>query len=161
MIYGKDVKTNLRIGSTSEPLGTVRLEEIRDGVEDYEMLYMYREAYGETAMKNMIKKVSKNVVDYLSMPSFDISSYGGASAEDVFASVRIELGSAIEAPEEEDKLIGDVNLDGKINLNDLADIKKLLAGAESAAAFSEVNSDINEDGKLNLDDLKAIKILLA
>lgn len=58
-------------------------------------------------------------------------------------------------------LTGDVNDDGKINLDDLAAIKKLLAGADGSEIFNSVNSDINGDGKLNIDDLAAMKKLLA
>ncbi len=98
LLYGKDMKTYLRVFGSTTPLGTVRVEHLRDGVEDYEMLYQYREAYGETAMQTLISKVSSNVVNYLSMPAFNRSSYPSSMTnEDVFASVRIELGNAVEA----------------------------------------------------------------
>ena len=60
----------------------------------------------------------------------------------------------------DDVLIGDVNGDGRINLNDLAAIKKLLAGA-TEGTYVLANSDVNQDGKLNLGDLADIKKLLA
>ena len=59
-----------------------------------------------------------------------------------------------------DVLIGDVNGDGRINLSDLAAIKKLLAGA-TEGTYVLANSDVNQDGKLNLGDLADIKKLLA
>lgn len=89
----------------------------------------------------------------------DVESDINSNSENVdviFAPAKAEI-----KPLEDTLLIGDVNVDGKINLNDLADIKKLLAGAEDAAGFSEKNADINQDGKLNINDLPAIKILLA
>ncbi|MBR6917792.1 MAG: DUF4091 domain-containing protein [Clostridia bacterium] len=95
--YGKDMKTYLSVAYTNQPLGTIRVENIRDGIEDYEMLYMYREGYGEAAMQDFITKVSNNVVSYLSMPGFDRSEYSNTMTdEDVFAAVRIELGNAVE-----------------------------------------------------------------
>ena len=161
LVYGKDVKVALRIGSVSDPVGTVRVEHMRDGIEDYEMLYLYREAFGEAAMQNFIKKVSNNVVDYLSMPSFDTSSYAGKTAEDIFAEVRIELGNAVEeANGEPEVIIGDVNDDGLITLSDLAALKKFLAGVSGAEA-NVANSDVSGDGLVTIADIGAIKKLLA
>ncbi len=56
-------------------------------------------------------------------------------------------------------LIGDVNGDGKINLNDLADIKKYLAGADGV--FNVPACDVNGDAAHNIEDLSAMKKLLA
>ncbi|MBQ7670007.1 MAG: DUF4091 domain-containing protein, partial [Clostridia bacterium] len=64
LMYGKDVKTSIMIDNKDEPLGTIRVEHIRDGIEDYEMLYQYREKYGQAAMDTLINKVTANVVDY-------------------------------------------------------------------------------------------------
>ena len=99
-LYGRDVRTYLGLGSSSQPLGTVRVEHIRDGIEDYEMLYKYKNLYGESAMNTLIKKVSTDVTCYLSMPAFNRSAYSSSMTnEDIFASVRIELGNAVEARE--------------------------------------------------------------
>ena len=79
-------------------LGTIRVEEMRDGIEDYEMLYMYRELFGEKAMQNYISRVSDNVVSYLTMPTFDRSEWDASMTnEDIFAQVRIKLGNILEA----------------------------------------------------------------
>ena len=135
---------------------------MRDGIEDYEMLYMYREAYGETAMQNFIAKVSNNVVDYLSMPSFNATGYSASMTdEDVFAAVRIELGNAVEeAKSAAEVIIGDVNDDGLITLSDLAALKKFLAGVAGAEA-NVANSDVSGDGLVTIADIGAIKKLLA
>ena len=162
LLYGKDIRVALHMTNTTEPLGTVRVEHIRDGIEDYEMLYMYREAYGETAMQNFIAKVSNNVVDYLSMPSFSKSGYSSSMTnEDIFAAVRIELGNAVEeAKGEPEVIIGDVNDDGLITLSDLAALKKFLAGVSGAEA-NVANSDVSGDGLVTIADIGAIKKLLA
>lgn len=98
LLYGKAMKTYLRVNGSTTPLGTVRVEHLRDGIEDYEMLYQYREAYGEAAMNTLISKVSSNVANYLSMPAFNRSAYPSSMTnEDVFAAVRRELGDAVEA----------------------------------------------------------------
>lgn len=98
LYYGSDVKSALRINNPKSPLGTIRVEHIRDGIEDYEMLYMYRERFGEEAMQDFITKVSDNVCCYISMPGFDRSEWSAdLSDEDVFAAVRIELGNAVES----------------------------------------------------------------
>ncbi|MBR0302891.1 MAG: DUF4091 domain-containing protein [Clostridia bacterium] len=100
LFYGPQIIGYLRLALTSkDPLGTIRVELLRDGVEEYEMLYKYGEIYGEEAMQELISKVSANVVDYLSMPGFERSAEftPDMSDEDVFAAVRIQLGNAVEA----------------------------------------------------------------
>ena len=162
IMYGKDIRVALHMTNSTEPVGTVRIENIRDGIEEYEMLYMYREAFGETAMQDFIKKVSNNVVDYLSMPSFSATGYSASMTdEDVFAAVRIELGNAVEeAKGEPEVIIGDVNDDGLITLSDLAALKKFLAGVSGAEA-NVANSDVSGDGLVTIADIGAIKKLLA
>lgn len=57
-------------------------------------------------------------------------------------------------------LVGDVNQDSRLNLGDLAAIKKLLAGATMNDIQAEA-VDVNADGRDNLGDLADIKKLLA
>lgn len=96
IFYGSDARSVLRLNQ--KYLGTIRVELMRDGIEDYEMLNLYRQYYGEDAMQKMISKVSANVVDYLSLPGFDRSGWDKSlTDEDIFALVRIEVGNAVEA----------------------------------------------------------------
>ena len=62
-------------------------------------------------------------------------------------------------PIKDNILVGDVNGDGLLTIQDLASIKQLLAGADGVYAVA--NSDINGDGLLTIADIAAIKILLA
>ena len=79
-------------------IGTVRVEQMRDGIEEYQMLTMLEEYKGSDAAQAIVSKVSTNVVDYLSLNSFDTSAWGGDMDEyDIMAAVRKELGSAVEA----------------------------------------------------------------
>ena len=64
------------------------------------------------------------------------------------------------APIENNVIIGDVNDDGLITLQDLAALKKYLAGVSGATA-NDLNSDVNGDGLVTIADIGAIKILLA
>ncbi len=163
-IYGNGVlfyeRSAAKVANTSQPLGTIRVEQMRDGIEDYEMLYQYREIYGEEAMQNFIKKVSNNVVDYLSMPSFSTAAYSSSMTdEDIFAAVRIELGNAIENPKTEPKpefAPGDVNCDTHITAHDLADLKCALVGHYGEGVTFE-SCDVNRDGSVNSHDVEAIK----
>ncbi len=168
IIYGKDMKTQLRIGSTNEPLGTVRVEHIRDGIEDYEMLYMYREAYGEAAMNTIINKVSSNVASYLSMPSFNRSAYPSSMTnEDVFAAVRRELGDAVEAAQTAHEHTWD---EGVVTVAPTYTTEGEITYTctECGETYTDVIpplepmiGDVNGDGALNVKDLTLLKKYVA
>lgn len=64
--------------------GSMRLQTIRDGTEDNEMLRMYRELAGDEAADALIAKVTTSVVNF-------------TDSEDALANARIELGNALEA----------------------------------------------------------------
>ena len=68
---------------TEDPISTLRLEQIRDGVEDYEYLVMFEELYGEEMTDEMINLVTSSVVTF----TYD---------DDYLADVRIMLGNMIE-----------------------------------------------------------------
>ncbi|MBQ3528366.1 MAG: DUF4091 domain-containing protein [Clostridia bacterium] len=79
-------------------VGTLRVEIMRDGVEDYQMLTMLEDYLGETAAKNVVARVSKNVVNYLSLNNFSTSEWDSSMSEyDIMASVRRDLGNTLEA----------------------------------------------------------------
>ena len=96
LFYGVAERSFLKL-TKEYVLGTVRVEQMRDGIEDYEMLNMYRNYYGEEAMQAVISQVSDNVTCYLSLPGFDRSAWDSdMTSEDIFAQVRINLGNALE-----------------------------------------------------------------
>ncbi len=97
LFYDRSAISALKVKISNGVLGTLRVEEIRDGIEDYEMLRLYREYYGESAMNSFITKISDNVTSYLSMKDFDRSDWDSSmSDEDIFAEVRKQLGNAVE-----------------------------------------------------------------
>lgn len=54
-----------------------------------------------------------------------------------------------------EKIIGDVNVDGKVDKNDIAALQKWLVGQNVKIDFEL--SDINSDGKINIFDLSQLK----
>lgn len=61
----------------------------------------------------------------------------------------------------EEYQLGDVNLDGKVNLRDVADIQKFMT---DSIAFSDVQkklADVNKDGVINLKDTSALQNIIA
>ena len=79
-------------------VGTLRVELMRDGIEENQMLTMLVEYLGEAAAKEVVSRVSTNVVRYLSLPGFDTSAYDSDMDEyDIMTMVRRDLGNTLEA----------------------------------------------------------------
>ena len=58
-------------------------------------------------------------------------------------------------PDEPQPAVGDVNLDGEVNIADVnAVINVILTGAENSAA------DVNADGEVNIADINAVITLI-
>ena len=66
------------------PIGSLRLEDIRDGIEDYQYLEMAKTLLGQDRVDEIISQVTTGVLHYI-------------DDDDVFAQIRIELGNALEA----------------------------------------------------------------
>lgn len=66
------------------PISSLRLENIRDGIEDYQMLCMLEDVLGEEAAKDMISRITTSVVTY-------------ANNDDYIHAVRVLLGDTLEA----------------------------------------------------------------
>lgn len=49
--------------------------------------------------------------------------------------------------------IGDVNGDGKVNIQDLMKLMYYISGMTDINENSKANADINKDGKINIQDL--------
>jgi hypothetical protein len=66
-----------------EPIPTMRLESIRDGIEDYQMLCMLEELLGREAVDDIIHRITTSVVTY-------------TKDDDYIHAVRILLGDTLE-----------------------------------------------------------------
>ncbi len=67
-----------------EPIGSLRLECIRDGIEDFEYLTLFEQLYGSDKLELVIKQVTTSLGEY-------------TTDEEVFTRVRCLLGMLIEA----------------------------------------------------------------
>lgn len=65
------------------PVGSLRLEAVRDGIEDFEYLTMAEKALGTKKTDKIIKKVSRSILDF-------------TRSEETFVETRIKLGNALE-----------------------------------------------------------------
>ena len=58
-------------------------------------------------------------------------------------------------------IYGDINEDGKVNINDLIKLRKNLAGLETLSVNGNKSADVNKDGKVNMNDLIKMRKHLA
>jgi len=66
------------------PVGSIRLEACRDGVEDFELITMFANTLGKDKAMEFVNKVTTSVTEY-------------SRDSENFNSVRIEMGNALEA----------------------------------------------------------------
>lgn len=57
--------------------------------------------------------------------------------------------------------LGDVNLDGKVNITDATAIQKYLAGSIEFSEVRKLNADVNGDGNITVTDATAIQKIIA
>ena len=94
LFYGA---SQAKMRGVSNYVGTLRVEIMRDGVEEYQMLTMLEDYLGEAVAKQVVSRVSTNVVRYLSLPGFNRSAFASSMDEyDIMAQVRRDLGNALE-----------------------------------------------------------------
>lgn len=92
LLYGKNMaKINV------DYVGTLRVEILRDGVEEYQMLTMLANLKGDKEAKAVVSKVSTNVVNYLSLNGFSTAEWGNMDEYDIMETVRRSLGNEVEA----------------------------------------------------------------
>ena len=95
LFYGANQAT---AAGVTNYVGSIRVEMMRDGVEEYQMLTMIEDLLGEKAAKDIVKKVSTNVVSYLSLPTFSTAGWSSSMDEyDIMAKVRKDMGNTLEA----------------------------------------------------------------
>jgi hypothetical protein len=57
--------------------------------------------------------------------------------------------------------VGDIDLDGSVNITDLVRLRKYLAGTEQLTDEQKANADLNKDGDVNITDLVKLRKYLA
>ncbi len=80
---GQLIYPGAKVGQ-STPVGSLRLEAIRDGIEDYQVLTMLEERIGTQAVKEFINRITTHVAVW-------------EENEDTFAGERVRLGNYLEA----------------------------------------------------------------
>lgn len=89
-----------------------------------------------------------------------------ANGKAATCTVTVKKPEVVTPPEETDKLIGDINDDGAVDINDATYIQMYLAGYEdcpidkSDSAQLEI-ADLNKDSKIDINDVTAIQMILA
>ncbi len=130
------------------PVGSLRVEAMRDGVEDYQMLYMLEELRGEGAGDKYIDLMTTGVVSY----STDDSEYYDA---------RIKLGNAVEAAvhnEDEPQVEkGDIDGNGSINSVDLFKMNLFVKQIVAPIGNEALAADIDGNNKVNSVDMFYLK----
>lgn len=58
-------------------------------------------------------------------------------------------------------LIGDANLDGVVNINDVTEIQRHLAEYKSLSKNAKLNADFNKDGEITIEDCTSMQYYLA
>ena len=123
-----------KYGSDGYPVGSLRLESVRDGVEDYDYFTLLDQKFGEGTSDLMIKQITTALGDY-------------TTDTELFAKVRTAVGSLLE------NRPGDVNRDGAVNNKDVV---ALFRYASNPAANTNVDldaTDCNGDGSVNNKDV--------
>ena len=87
------------------------------------------------------------------------SEEGTLLAEDeiVTTGTKIKVGKTLQYTL---SVIGDIDSDGKITINDLAKLKLHLIEKQLLEGIKLKSADINNDGKITLDDLAQMKLIL-
>ncbi len=139
------------------PVGSLRVEAMRDGVEDYQMMYMLEELWGEGAADKYIDMMTTGVVTY----STDDSEYYDARIQLGNAVERAALGEEPEVEPEEPEINvgrGDVYDDGKIDGKDIFRLKLIAKKLITPTEKEKAAGDINGDGSVNITDLFYLKM---
>ncbi len=122
----------------TDAVGSLRLEAMRDGIEDYQLFYMLDELKGDGVSDTIIDKMTSGVATY----STDDSAYYNA---------RIELGEAVEAAvngEEEITVVrGDINGDNEVTTLDYFQLKLILAQKLNPTEDQKLAANV--DGSVN------------
>lgn len=125
------------VGKLHECVESIRLESIRDGIEDYDYFVLLDEKFGEGTSELMIKQVTTSLGNYDS----DI---------ELFTRIRTVVGNLIEQGPK--GLAGDVNRDGEVGNKDVAVLFSYVNG-NVPEVIDTVACDTNGDGEINNKDV--------
>ncbi|MGN1112425.1 MAG: Ig-like domain-containing protein [Acutalibacteraceae bacterium] len=89
-----------------------------------------------------------------------------ANGKAATCTVTVKKPEVVTPPEETDKLIGDINDDGAVDINDATYIQMYLAGYENCPIDKSDSAqlkiaDFNKDKKIDINDVTAIQMMLA
>ncbi|MBQ7836937.1 MAG: DUF4091 domain-containing protein [Clostridia bacterium] len=128
------------------PVGSLRLEAMRDGIEDYQLFHMLDELKGKGAADEFIHEMTTGVATY----STDDSAY---------YLTRKALGDKIEAVVNgtSDVLSGDVDGDGEVTMLDLFSLKLFIKQKDTPTEAEILAGDIDGDGEITMVDSFELK----
>ena len=135
------------------PVGSLRLEAMRDGIEDYQIFYMLENLKGEGAADKYIDMMTTGMVTY----NTSDSDYLEARRE--LCKYTADVVNGRETPDTPvdppvpETTPGDLNGDGKINASDMAILKKVIVGKAPKTDAADVDSD----GKVTGSDAVLLK----
>ena len=121
------------------PIGSLRLESIRDGVEDYDYFTLLDQRFGEGTSDLLIKQVTTALGDY-------------STDTELFSRVRDAVGALLEGHGG----IGDVNRDGSVDNIDVVTLFKFISGSAKPGEVDVYAADCNGDGFTANDDVVAL-----
>ena len=123
------------------PIGSLRLESIRDGVEDYDYFTLLDQKYGEGTSDLMIKQITTALGDY-------------STDTELFATVRTAVGNLLEGEllDVPEGKAGDVNRDGYVNNKDVMTLFRYSSGTV-VGEIDEKAADCSGDGSINNKDV--------
>ena len=143
-VYGNGVLVyhGGKIGRMHEAVESIRLEQIRDGIEDYDYFVLLDERFGEGTSDLLIKQVTTSLGNFKS----DI---------DLFTQIRIAVGNMIEQGPK--GMAGDINRDGSTDNQDVVALFKYVSGGK-VDPLDPAACDCNGDGSVdNLDVIELFK----
>ena len=123
------------------PIGSLRLESIRDGVEDYDYFTLLDQKYGEGTSDLMIKQMTTALGDY-------------STDTERFAKVRETVGNLLagEIISEPAGIPGDVNGDKAVDNKDVVALFRAVSG-NIPENYDEIAADCNGDGTTDNKDV--------
>ena len=121
------------------PIGSLRLESIRDGVEDYDYFTLLDEKYGEGTSDLMIKQITTALGDY-------------STDTELFAQVRETVGNLLAGEKVNTVFFGDINGDMFVDNKDVVTLFRAVSGNVPENYVAEA-ADCNGDGLVDNKDV--------